>query len=239
MQGFIGWGDWDDAPLRQAWRSQVGQPLGQEDGVCSCLIPRRFQSPGGSPWGWPGSGVAAWAKSITVRWPSPWAPCRAKATRWSISDDTCPRNGRRIKPAWTKLVCPKPAAALAPGTSEPWRCWRAMERRCRMGGLRVTMRWGVRTGFVVGSPLWASGTCEPCLRTRGYGISRASRPSRAAEGDGPIVPGTAWRRGVRRLTRKPGGALMDAMGRKGHWELTASNDGWCRAPIGVSQAMRS
>ena len=25
LQGFIGWGDWDDAPLRQALRSQVGQ----------------------------------------------------------------------------------------------------------------------------------------------------------------------------------------------------------------------
>jgi hypothetical protein len=25
-QGFIGWGDWDDAPVRQAWRSPVGKP---------------------------------------------------------------------------------------------------------------------------------------------------------------------------------------------------------------------
>src|SRR3989449_10819508 len=33
LQGFIGWGDWDDAPLRHALRSQVGQQLGQEDGV--------------------------------------------------------------------------------------------------------------------------------------------------------------------------------------------------------------
>src|SRR6266436_3117832 len=33
LQGFIGWGDWDDAPLRQELRSQVGQQLGQEEGV--------------------------------------------------------------------------------------------------------------------------------------------------------------------------------------------------------------
>ncbi len=33
LQGFIGWGDWDDAPLRQALQSQVGQQLGQEEGV--------------------------------------------------------------------------------------------------------------------------------------------------------------------------------------------------------------
>src|SRR6266849_1818251 len=33
LQGFIGWGDWDDAPMRQALRAQVGEQLGQEDGV--------------------------------------------------------------------------------------------------------------------------------------------------------------------------------------------------------------
>jgi len=33
LQGFIGWADWDDAPLRKTLRDQVGTPLGQEDGV--------------------------------------------------------------------------------------------------------------------------------------------------------------------------------------------------------------
>jgi len=33
LQRFIGWADWDDAPLRQALRDQVGKHLGQEDGV--------------------------------------------------------------------------------------------------------------------------------------------------------------------------------------------------------------
>lgn len=33
LQGFIGWDDWDDAPLRQALLDQVGQQLGQADGV--------------------------------------------------------------------------------------------------------------------------------------------------------------------------------------------------------------
>jgi SRSO17 transposase len=33
LQGFIGWGDWDDTPLRQEWHRQVGAQLGQEDGV--------------------------------------------------------------------------------------------------------------------------------------------------------------------------------------------------------------
>jgi SRSO17 transposase len=33
LQGFIGWGDWDDAPMRQVLREQVGTQLGQEEGV--------------------------------------------------------------------------------------------------------------------------------------------------------------------------------------------------------------
>ena len=33
LQGFIGWADWADAPLRQALLDQVGQQLGQGDGV--------------------------------------------------------------------------------------------------------------------------------------------------------------------------------------------------------------
>jgi len=33
LQGFIGWADWDDAPLRTALLGQVGQQLGQGDGV--------------------------------------------------------------------------------------------------------------------------------------------------------------------------------------------------------------
>src|SRR6266571_1368163 len=33
LQGFIGWADWDDAPLRKTLLDQVGTPLGQGDGV--------------------------------------------------------------------------------------------------------------------------------------------------------------------------------------------------------------
>ena len=33
LQGFIGWDDWDDAPLRHTLWSPVGQQVGQADGV--------------------------------------------------------------------------------------------------------------------------------------------------------------------------------------------------------------
>ena len=36
LQGFIGWDDWADTPLRQELRGQVGKQLGQGDGVLVC-----------------------------------------------------------------------------------------------------------------------------------------------------------------------------------------------------------
>ena len=36
LQGFIGWDDWDDAPVRHTLWSQVGQHLGPADGVRVC-----------------------------------------------------------------------------------------------------------------------------------------------------------------------------------------------------------
>jgi SRSO17 transposase len=33
LQGFLGWHEWDDEPLRQEWRSQVKTHLGQGEGV--------------------------------------------------------------------------------------------------------------------------------------------------------------------------------------------------------------
>jgi SRSO17 transposase len=46
LQGFIGWGAWDDEPWRQAWRSQVTTHLGQGDGVW-VFDPSGFPKSGG------------------------------------------------------------------------------------------------------------------------------------------------------------------------------------------------
>ena len=46
LQGFIGWGAWDDAPLRQELRSQVKTHLGQGDGVL-VFDPSGFPKSGG------------------------------------------------------------------------------------------------------------------------------------------------------------------------------------------------
>lgn len=45
LQGFIGWDDWDDTPMRQELLRQVGQHLGQGDGVL-VLDPSAFPKSG-------------------------------------------------------------------------------------------------------------------------------------------------------------------------------------------------
>ena len=87
-----------DAPSRRA--------LGTRPMACWCSIPRAFPSLGPSRWGWRGSGVAVWARSTTVKSPSTWATCRARAIPWSTCGCICPKNGRRTRPAWTKRGCP-------------------------------------------------------------------------------------------------------------------------------------
>ena len=57
LQGFIGWGAWDDAPLRHALRDQVKTHVGQADGVL-VFDPSGFPTSGresvGVAWQWCG-----------------------------------------------------------------------------------------------------------------------------------------------------------------------------------------
>jgi len=216
LQSFMGWDAWDDAPLREELRGQVKTHLGQGDGVL-VFDPSGFPKSGRESVGWHGNGVAAWAKSITARWPSTWAMSPARGTPWSTPGCICPKNGPRIRPAWTKRLCPKHHEPIARVTSWLWRCLSTTVPRCRIGGLRVTTRWGARIGFVVDWRPWVSSTCWPCLRTRRCVIWRSSPQSRAAGGVGPSVPGSASRRGVNRLLMRPGSGSMCAMVPKALW----------------------
>jgi SRSO17 transposase len=57
LQGFIGWEDWEDAPLRHTLRRQVGQHLGQADGVLVCdpsAFPKSGRESGGVARQWCG-----------------------------------------------------------------------------------------------------------------------------------------------------------------------------------------
>jgi len=66
LQGFYRLDDWDDAPLRHTLRSQVGQHLGQADGVL-VFDPSAFPKSGRESVGVaPASGAVVWAKSTIV-----------------------------------------------------------------------------------------------------------------------------------------------------------------------------
>ena len=161
LQRFIGWAPWDDVPLRQELTRQVAEHLGQAEGVL-VFDPSGFPKSGTESAGWRASGVAVWARSTTVKSPSTWATCRARAIPWSTCGCICPKNGLQTRPAWTKPVCPTPIEGIARGTSWHWTCCRPGARSCRMGGSLAMTRWGVRIGFVAGLIVWASAICWRC-----------------------------------------------------------------------------
>ena len=76
------------AKSRRTWDKPMG---------CWCSIPRGFPSPVGSRWGWPGSGVAGWARLTIAKWEYISAMFRIRDTRWWMSGCTCRRIGQRIK----------------------------------------------------------------------------------------------------------------------------------------------
>ncbi len=195
------------AKSRPTWDKLMG---------CWCSIPRGFPRPGGSRWGWPGSGAAGWAKSTPVKSPSPWATSRVRAIPWWPRGFSCPQHGRRRRPAWTKRASRPPAEATARGTNWPWRCWRNTVPRCPTGGWPVTTRWGVRIGVVVAWRPWASALCWRSPRTRRDALWRRRRQSPVGKGAAPRVHGKACRPGASRLTMRPGGASLSAMVRKVH-----------------------
>ena len=146
LQGFIGWGDWDDAPLRHTLLSQVGQHLGQADGVL-VFDPSAFPKSGRES-----VGVARqWCGRLGKV-----DNCQVAIYSGYVSRKGhtlvdlrlyLPKNGPRTRRAWTKPVCPKPIAVTAPVTSSRWRCWRHTALPCRIAGLPGTMRWGVPYWF--------------------------------------------------------------------------------------------
>jgi hypothetical protein len=137
-------------PDARSWRDTSPRPW-DTPRVCWGAIPRAFPSLGPSRWAWRASGVAGSARSTPVTWPSPWAPWRARARRWSTGGGSCPKQGPRTRLAWTKLAGPTPTEGRAHGTRGRWTWCRPVARGCRMGGARALTRGGVRRGCVAGS----------------------------------------------------------------------------------------
>ena len=142
---------WTRGTMRRYARSCGAKSGGTWDKAmgCWCSIRPGFPSPVGSRWGWHGSGVGAWAQSITAKSPSIWAMCPARATPWSTPGCLCRKHGPKRRRAWTKRACPQRPAPLAPVTSWSWRCWRTTVPRSPIGGVPGMTRWGVRPGSVV------------------------------------------------------------------------------------------
>jgi hypothetical protein len=215
----------------------VAERVGRADGV-------RVFAPAGCPKSGPESvgvarqGGAGSARSPTVQGPSLWAPCRARAIRWSPGGSICPQHGPRPRRAWTKRACPWPPAGIARGPSGRWPWCRPVARGSHMGGSRAMTRGGGRSGFVAGSRAWVSalGWRGRARRCSGPWRPRCRHPAGGAVPRG--LPGNTSRWGVPRLTRTPGSASTGATAPQGRWWSTRSNDVWGRGRRGGNKAPR-
>ena len=192
LQGFIGWAEWDDEPLRAELISQVNRHLGQGDGVL-VFDPSAFPKSGQrSRWVWPVSGVVAWAKLTTVKWRSTWAMSPERAIAWWTRGCTCPKNGPRIRRAWTNGVL---------------RACRGFRTRHQLALEMLAKNGAALPGWIAGDDEMGrpyrfrrrlasleSDTCWQCLRTRRCVISKSSRQGPAAAVARPRVLGNveAW-----------------------------------------------
>ena len=92
LQWFVGKSDWDHEPLRDELVRQVGEQLGEEDGVI-VFDPSGFPNRGGNRSASRGSGAVGWARLTTAKRQSAWDMFRARSMPWSIRDCFFPRSG--------------------------------------------------------------------------------------------------------------------------------------------------
>ena len=193
LQGFIGWHEWDDEPLRQELRSQVKTHLGQGDGVL-VFDPSGFPKSGCESVGVARQWCGRLGKVDNCQVAMYLGYARVRATPWWTHGSTCPKNGPRTRPVSTKLAFRKGTEATARVTRWPWRGWQKTAPVFRIAGWPVTTKWDAPIGFGVGLPPEVSGMCWPCRRTRRYVIWRSApcieRPGASAQA------ALAQRRGV-------------------------------------------
>lgn len=121
LQGFIGWEDWDDAPMRQELLHQVGQQLGHRDGVL-VFDPSAFPKSGRESVGVARQWCGRLGKVDNCQVAIYLGYVSRKGTPWLISASFCPKTGPRTRHGSKKRVCPKSVAATERATSWPWRC---------------------------------------------------------------------------------------------------------------------
>ena len=165
LQGFIGWADWADAPLRQTLLDQVGQQLGQGDGVL-VFDPSAFPKSGRESVGVALQWCRRLGKVHNCQAAIYLGYVSAQATPWLICGCICPKHAPRIRRGCTKRGCPKPTEATAPVTSWRCTCSRRMAPCCRMRGFAGDDEMGRPYWFRRRLAGLANGICWQCPRTR-------------------------------------------------------------------------
>ena len=165
LQGFIGWADWADAPLRQTLLDQVGQQLGQGDGVL-VFDPSAFPKSGRESVGVARQWCGRLGKVDNCQVAIYLGYVSAQGHTLVDLRLYLPKEWTQDKARLQKAGVPKAHRGYRTRHQLALDMLRRMAPCCRMRGLRVTMRWGVRIGFDVAWRGWANGICWQCPRTR-------------------------------------------------------------------------
>ena len=223
LQWFVGTSDWDHGPLRDELVRQVGEQLGEEDGVIVF-----------DPSGFPKSG----RESVGVA--RQWCGRLGKVDNCQVavcmgyvsSKEHALVDTRLFLPQeWTsdarRRACPE-ESAIAHAISCAWKCSGCMAEHCRTHGSQATTKWAARTGF---ADVWTrstSNTCWPFRPTHRFATSKSNRRSTPVTGATRSGHGRASTSGLERSANASGPKSMCATARKARSSSRWSSVAWSR-----------
>ena len=145
LQWFIGVSPWDDAPLRDELVSQVGEQLGEANGVI-VFDPSAFPKSGSESVGVARQWCGRLGKIDNCQVGIYMAYVSSREHALSTCDCICPRSGRRIGSDARRRASRK-RFAIARDISCAWKCSKRTAKSCRIRGLPEMTKWAARTGF--------------------------------------------------------------------------------------------
>jgi SRSO17 transposase len=237
LQRFIGWAEWDEAPLRQELTRQVAEQLGQADGVL-VFDPSAFAKSG------PESvGVARqWCGRLGKV-----DNCQGAVYLGYVSGEGHTLLDMRLylPKAWTQ----DPARLDKAGVPHDRRGYRSRHQLAldmlQERGPLLPHGW-IAGDDEMGRPYWFRRRLAHLgerylLAVPGNTLMRdleTAPPESAVGAVAPSVPGNASSSGAPRWPRTLGRPSTCAMVPKGRWWSISSNDGWRRARLNVRKATR-
>ena len=145
IQKFIGFVPWDHKPMLTTLAAQVGQELGEADGVI-VFDPSAFPKKGTKSAGVGRQWCGRLGKVENCQVGIYMGYATRIDMRWSMCVFIFLKTGRRTERVARKLGYPR-RSNFRLAINWRWRCWRSAAANCRTPGSRATMRWDAPAVF--------------------------------------------------------------------------------------------